>query len=290
MTDANLEERYLNLLLTPLDKCADYKPRFGSDKSKSVSLEQFRVLYGGDPFYHWIGLDSDLMYAAHKAAGGMTSIYVQVGRGWQQLLCAVMQDALGLTARQVVWSYEIEKKDKTKRTQTLDARIDIEHVKDEVVKSRIVGWLHRAGAFLNLSEERIRQIRGAVFETRQGYKSADAKRVNADLGFGMNAASENYLPVMPIISTQASQSVLRRYRNNKMLVMIGSRSDDDITSTFAFFEKVIGFDLAKFFERNTVGMRERCLRVLDALLTVKPSTSPAPGTSVTQKRKRHRKD
>ena len=287
MTNASTEERYLNLLLDPLDKCAEYKPKFGSDRTKSVSLEQFRVLYGGDPFYHWIGLDSDSMYAAHKAAGGMTSIYRQLGTGCEQLFRAVIQDALGLSDRQVVWSYEVEKKDKTKGTLTLDARIDIEHIEDDTVKARVADWLKRAGTFLNFNEERIRQIRGAVFEARQGYKSADAKRSNADLGFGMNAASENYLPVLAVISTQASKSVLRRYRNNKMLVMTGTRSDDDTTSTFAFFEKVIGFALAKFFERNTDAMRERCLRVLDALLTVKSSTEP--GSAVTLKRKRRKK-
>jgi len=31
-------------------------------------------MYRSDPFYNWVGLDNPLMYAAHKAAGGMTSI------------------------------------------------------------------------------------------------------------------------------------------------------------------------------------------------------------------------
>ena len=289
MPDTSRDERYLELLLAPLDKCADYKPRFGSDKSKSVSLGQFKVLYGSDPFYHWIGLDSDSMYAAHKAAGGMTSIYRQLGNGCEQLFRAVIQDALDLSASQVVWSYEVEKKDKTKGTLTLDARIDIEHVKNEIVKGRVADWLKRAGTFLKLKEERIRQLRGAVFEARQGYKSADAKRANADLGFGMNAASENYIPVLAVVSTQASDSVLRRYRNNKMLVMTGTRTDDDTTSTLAFFEKVIGFDLANFFERNSDAMRERCQRVLDALLTVKPATDRGASIGVTQTRKSPKK-
>jgi hypothetical protein len=34
-------------------------------------------MYGADPFCSWVGLDSPLMYAAHKAAGGMTSVYRQ---------------------------------------------------------------------------------------------------------------------------------------------------------------------------------------------------------------------
>ncbi len=262
------ERRYLNLLLAPLDKCADYKPKFGSDRSRSVSLDAFKRLYGGDPFYHWVGLDSELMYAAHKAAGGMTSIYRQLGSGCEQLFRAVIRDSLALTPEQVEWTYEIEKKDRTRGILTLDARIDIEHVQDAGKKAKILEWLQRSGQFLELSDKRIGQLRGAVFEARQGYKSADAKRSNADLGFGMNAASENYVPVLAVISTQASGAVLRRYRNSKMLVMTGLLSDDDTTSTFAFFKNVVGYELDKFFERNTSAMRERCNRVLQALLSV----------------------
>jgi hypothetical protein len=85
------DERYVELLLTPIRECAKYRPAFGKAKAKSkgessdeeegkgleegVTVEQFRGLYGADLLYHWVGLDSDLMYAAHKAAGGMTSIY-----------------------------------------------------------------------------------------------------------------------------------------------------------------------------------------------------------------------
>lgn len=38
----------------------------GSDE---VNLERFTALYGADPLYHWVGLDSPLMFAAHNAAG-----------------------------------------------------------------------------------------------------------------------------------------------------------------------------------------------------------------------------
>lgn len=120
---------------------------------------------------------------------------------------------------------------------------------------------------MNLSNNRIDQLRGAVFEVRQGYKSADAKRQNADLRFAMNASTDNYLPVMVIISTQASRSVLRRYKNAKLLVMTGILSEDDTISTYAFFRKIVGFELDAFFQRNAKAMRKRCQAVLQALLT-----------------------
>jgi hypothetical protein len=264
------EEKYLNLLLDPLDACANYKPKFGTEEAAGVSLEQFKTMYGGDPFYHWVGLDSDLMYAAHKAAGGMTSIYRQLGAGCDNLFRAVIRDALLLSDEEVAWSYDIEKEDGTKAILTLDARIDVGHLTTSPdAKHRVDDWLKRCGKHLSLSTRRIKQLTGAVFEARQGYKSADAKRQNADLRFAMNAASENYLPVLSIFSTQASLSVLRRYTNAKMLVMTGTLSDDETISTYAFFRKIVGFELDSFFTRNTEAMKSRCQKVLEALLTPK---------------------
>jgi hypothetical protein len=262
------EQRYLNLLLDPLDARAHYKPKFGTEDSAGVTLEQFKVLYGEDPFYHWIGLDSDLMYAAHKAAGGMTSIYRQLGAGVDNLFRAIIKDSLLLSEEEVGWFFEIEKQDGTKATLTLDARIDVEHItRKPDARERVVDWLKRCGTYLGLSEKRIKQLRGAVFEARQGYKSADAKRQAADLRFAMNASIENYLPVLSIVSAQASTAVVRRYKNAKMLVITGVLGDDDRISTYAFFSKIVGFNLDVFFQRNTDAMRQRCQKVLAALLT-----------------------
>ena len=97
------DPEYVRILLTPLAECTHYRPAFGQAAGDGIDLSQFQALYGGDPLYHWIGLDSDLMYAAHKAAGGMTSIYRQLGIGCERLLRQVIQDHLGLTNEQVAW-------------------------------------------------------------------------------------------------------------------------------------------------------------------------------------------
>ena len=78
--DNTQDERYFELLARALRVCAEYRPRFGKGGA-GQTFEQFKQMYGADPFYAWVGLDSPLMYAAHKAAGGMTSIYRQIGRG-----------------------------------------------------------------------------------------------------------------------------------------------------------------------------------------------------------------
>lgn len=73
---------YLELVLQPIKACAHYKPKFGQGvKGAGLTLAQFQELYRGDSFYSWFGLDNPMMYAAHKAAGGMTSVYRQIGAG-----------------------------------------------------------------------------------------------------------------------------------------------------------------------------------------------------------------
>ncbi len=265
MIDPVRNATYIDLLLDPLAACARYKPKFGTDEEDGISLEQFRQLYGDDPFYHWVGIDSDLMYAAHKAAGGMTSIYRQLGAGWDRLFRTILQDELDLSHEEVAWACEVQKDDGKMATLTLDGRIDLEHLTGDAT-GRVASWLENCGRFLDMQPDRIHQLRGAVFEARQGYKSADAKRQNADLRFGLNAAAENYLPIVAIISTQASRPVIRRYRNAKMLVLTGVLSEDETACTYAFFRNVVGFDLEGFFEANTGKLRERCVKILDALL------------------------
>jgi len=104
------DKRYVQVLLKPLAKCAAYTPAFGRSGPSVKSVEDFQRVYSIDPLYHWIGLDSPLMYAAHKAAGGMTSVYRQLGIGCERLFRAVIQDTLELSDDHVKWGYDIEKK------------------------------------------------------------------------------------------------------------------------------------------------------------------------------------
>jgi hypothetical protein len=107
-------------------------------------------MYQSDPFYNWIGLDNPLMYAAHKAAGGMTSIYRQIGIGCENLFRKVLQDSLSLPEEEVKWSYTVKKgRDKT-RTLSLDARITTESVRDAKAKRRIRSWIAKSAEALEV--------------------------------------------------------------------------------------------------------------------------------------------
>ena len=81
-----MNEKYVEIFMEPLYECLNYNPKFGhSAKEEGYTLDEFLQLYGEDPFYSWIGLDSPYMFAAHKAAGCMTSIYRQIGIGCERL-------------------------------------------------------------------------------------------------------------------------------------------------------------------------------------------------------------
>lgn len=261
------DTHYVELLLDPLKASARYKPMFGKGKLGGTSLGEFHALYGADPLYHWVGLDSDLMYATHKAAGGMTSIYRQLGIGCERLFRAIVQDTLSLTDQDVKWGYEVRDREGKVARLTLDARIDAKHVGDVDARLRISDWVREVAKRLGHSDAKARSLTGAVFEVRQGYKSADSKRQNADLRNGVRAYSEDYLPVILVMSSQISGIISRRYANAQLLILVGDRSGSALTDTFAFCRDVVGYPLDDFFVRNTARLQEEFTEMLRKLLS-----------------------
>jgi hypothetical protein len=173
---------YLQTVLNPIRVCAHYRPKFGQGaKGGGLTLEQFRTLYQGDAFYNWFGLDNPLMYAAHKAAGGMTSVYRQIGIGCERLFRAVIRDSLGLSDADVIWSYELPLPSGKIRTLTLDGRVPLDRISDETKRARFRSWMQEAAERIGVAPNIFNTLTGTIFEVRQGYKSKDAKRQNADL-------------------------------------------------------------------------------------------------------------
>ncbi len=259
------EADYLNTFLEPLRICEAYRPAFGTNGDMGLSLADFAKLYGADEFYSWIGLDSPLVYAAHRAAGGLTSIYRQVGVGAERLLREIIMDSLQLNREQVAWSYEYQKTKKQKARHTLDALVTLADLK-AANSLRMSNWLETAKVVTGANRKRV-SLQGAVFEIRQGYKSADSKRQNADIRFALRASQEQLLPVVAVLSSQVSETVIQRYRNNGMLVLTGIPSEDTTASTFAFFKTVVGYDLAEFFRRNSTEIKHVVHRLVQDLLT-----------------------
>lgn len=265
--DRSKDEEYLKLFTDPLISCARYKPKFGKGGATGVDLEQFRRMYGEDPFYSWVGLDSPLMYAAHKAAGGMTSIYRQLGIGGERLFRKILQDTLGLSAEQAAWTYKVPVPGRKDRNLSLDGRIELDDVAQAEAKERVRIWVEEVAAILLPEDEARPLIKGVVFEVRQGYKSKDSKRQNADIGNASSAYANLYIPTLLILSTQIDSDVALRYQQARWLLLIGSVNGAKTESSYAFCREILGYDLASFFQRNSEQLKKKLEEVLKALLS-----------------------
>lgn len=262
------DEKYLALVLAPIRVCAKYKPKFGQGNSgDGLTLTQFQALYGADPFYSWFGLENPLMYAAHKAAGGMTSVYRQIGIGCERVFRHVLMDSLGLAKEDVVWSYETPTPGGKTRKLTLDGRVPLGKIKDNVKRERFHSWMRASAEALDVAPTVFDSLTGTIFEVRQGYKSKDSKRQNADIANAATAYTKSYLPCATILSGQIDSDILLRYRMEKWAVLTGSPGTaSPLTSTYVFLREVVGYDLAAFFERNSAALRTEIDAVLKALL------------------------
>lgn len=259
-----MKTEYIDVFLDPIRKCADYGPKFGVS-GQSVSFEQFEEMYSTDPLYHWIGLDTDAIYAAHRAAGGITSVYRQLGIGCERLFRQILIDGLELNPQQIEWSYEIQDENTPEKTHTLtlDARIHSNSIPDKKKRVQFINWLVNVQKTLDLDTT---AINGAVFEIRQGYKSADSKRQNADLRNSTRALGEGYIFVMSLFSQQVSQPVIRRYRNSNILVQTGNTDGNNIDSTFIFIKEILNFDIELWFNLHSDKMKNEITTIVSGLL------------------------
>lgn len=264
----NDSKSYIDIFTEPLKECLAYKPKFGiSKRAEGVSLSEFLSIYGRDPFYSSIGLNSPYMYAAHKAAGGMTSIYRQIGIGCERLFRQVIFDSTSYSDyASTGWSYMAKTKSGKDKVMHLDARLELSEINDDRVKTNVEKWIKEYSLRLGLGNKK---VRGAVFEVRQGYKSKDSKRQNGDLDNATVAYAYNYLPIFAIFSSQIDKDLVLRYTNSKCGILTGMESGDVFSSLFSFSREVLGYDLLRFFKDNTAEIRDVVENTLKALLVAK---------------------
>ena len=260
------KNRYRELLISPVRECTNYSPKFGHTKDGGFSLAEFQSLYGQDAFYKWLGLDSSLMYSAHKAAGGITSVYRQIGIGCERLVREIFMDYLGLSETDVKWSYSITGANGKARTLSLDGRIIIDAVTDDEARKRIIQWKDHAVEQLQLTKAVSDAMTGVVFEVRQGYKSKDSKRQNADIANAANAYANGYIPCLMVMSAQIDDDIVTRYRQAKWLLLQGYINTSPYTSTYDFYKDIIGFDFAAFMADNQTHFQAEINRILDQLM------------------------
>jgi len=207
------------------------------------------------------------MYAAHKAAEGMTSIYRQIGTGCERLLRQILCDQLRLSTETASWSYTIPTSDGKTRKLTLDGRILLAEIKDKAIRQRVHKWMRSIADASGIVPSVFKSLVGTVFEVRQGYKSKDSKRQNADIANATTAIKNAYLPCAVILSSQIDGDLLLRYRAKGWTVLTGIVGlNDPLRSTYDFMSQVIEYDLAGFFQRNHKLFRAEIDNVLQTLL------------------------
>ena len=258
------ETVYLKKFIEPLKVCKKYKPKFGKgNKEEGLDLAQFIDLYNADPFYSWCGLNSNLMYSAHKAAGGMTSIYRQIGKGCENLFKEILINSLEYKERQFVdWSYKSLTKARKEKTLSLDGRIFFQEIQNKNIKKKILNWTKEYCKKINAGVPN----NGIVFEVRQGYKSKDSKRQNGDIDNIAVAWSQGYLPVFAIFSGQIDNDLVLRYRNSRGGVIIGNLSGSSYESLFVFCKEILNYDIESFFINNSECIKREIHNILEVLL------------------------
>lgn len=147
-----------------------------------------------------------------------------------------------------------------------DGRFDLADVVQPDARDRLKEWVTEAAGRAAVSAPDAKRLRGAVFEVRQGYKSKDAKRQNADVGNASSAYISAYLPIIAMLSNQIDDGVVERYLSAKWVLLRGTTEASPFDSTYSFCRDVLGFDLSGFFTRNTHAIRREVEDVIEKLL------------------------
>lgn len=148
---------------------------------------------------------------------------------------------------------------------SLDGRLELDDIRESQVRDRVANWIREYGKIIGIDPS---NLKGAVFEVRQGYKSKDSKRQNGDIDNATVAYAYNYLPVFTVFSGQIDNDIVLRYTNNRCAIIIGSRSTNPYVSLFAFTKEVLGYDLAKFFEENSPYIKGEVQKILGKLFDI----------------------
>lgn len=144
----------------------------------------------------------------------------------------------------------------------------IDKIGDRDKRSRFRWWMTDSARILDVDQSVFESLTGTVFEVRQGYKSKDSKRQNADLANAATAYTKGYLPCAVILSGQIDSDVLLRYRAAKWSVVTGiTGTTNPLLSTYDFMRDIVGYDLEAFFERNSSSLRDEIGAILSSLLT-----------------------
>ena len=102
------------------------------------------------------------------------------------------------------------------------------------------------------------------------HNSKDSTRQNADIANAATAYTKGYLPCVAILSQQIDQDIAFRYKAEKWVLLTGITGDASPHESFyVFMKEIVGYDLARFFERNKAVLKKEVESILENLLAAK---------------------
>lgn len=228
----NRDEWYLSVLTDPVKATRHCEPLFGRRGQRGVDLDEFQSIYGADLFYRTCGLNDPAVYAAHRAASVMTSMYRQLGKGARQLIRAILCDSFGVTDDEATWKV---------RGQDLGCVVRLRGDAGGAADIALRDWLSGIDASFG----------GVAIEVRQGMKTADARREHSYVEANAKSAVEQGLmPVLLLLSAQANEAAMDGYRAAGWQVLLGDTNGSIYDSSYGFIQFVTAFDLEDFLIQN----------------------------------------
>jgi hypothetical protein len=199
---------------------------------------------------------------------GDEQYYRQIGIGCKRIFHALLQGTLQLSVAESTWSYTLPLSTGKTRILSLDGRTPLEAVKNTVQRNHLMQWIYESCQRLDIAPELCNSLKGIVFEVRQGYKSKDSKRQNADIANAATAYTECYLTCVAILSQQIDRDIILRYTTEKWKLLTGILGDVSAHKSISIFMRdIVGYDLAGFFERHKTTLKKAVHDILIHVLT-----------------------
>jgi hypothetical protein len=156
-------------------------------------------------------------------AGGLTSVYRQIGVGTEHLLRAIIRDSLGLTAEETTWSYRYRKPNGKTGVHSLDAKISFADLSD--AQRRIfIEWMEVVGPHVDLTPANGSGYKVSFLKSGKVIK-ARTLNVRMRIYVRHECLSGGIASCIHDLSQQVSETVIDRYRKDKMAVLTGTLAE-----------------------------------------------------------------
>jgi hypothetical protein len=220
-------------------------------RQKDIGKEQAALK--ADPVFSVFGLTGQEYILAKARGAQMVSLHRKLGDLYQELVCTVFRQTLGLSASDLELEL-VRPSGAEAGRRTLDAKIEFECVATEA-RTRVESTSRRI-AGENTPKYTSLPPRGLGFELRFCYQIGDAKRINADIENAEDALAMGFLPIMLVFCSISLPDPLDRFRSRSKWFVLEGRPAYDLV------RELTGYDLFAFLNRERESIQGWTTRAL----------------------------